>query len=68
MSGVVLGAVIYYFVYQTVVFLGFDTDLLKMLAAIVVAIFLGGPYLYKKYFSKWIKHKRKNELNVEVRE
>lgn len=68
MSGVVIGAVIYYFVYQTVVFLGFDTDLLKMLAAIVVAIFLGGPYLYKKYFSKWFKHKRKENQSVEVRE
>ena len=66
MSGVVLGAVIYYFVYQTVVFLGFDTDLLKMLAAVVVAIFLGGPYLYKTYFSKWFKAKKKE--NVEVRE
>ena len=66
MSGVILGAVIYYFVYQTVVFLGFDTDLLKMLAAIVVAIFLGGPYLYNRYFSKWFKTKRK--ANVKVRE
>ena len=48
MSGVILGAVIYYFVYQTVVFLGFDTDLLKMLAAVVVAVFIGGPYVVNK--------------------
>jgi putative ABC transport system permease protein len=47
MVGVFVGAVIYYLVYQTVVFLGFDTDLLKMLAAIVVALFLGVPYVYK---------------------
>lgn len=47
MVGVFIGAVIYYLVYQTVVFLGFDTDLLKMLAAIVVALFLGVPYVYK---------------------
>lgn len=60
MVGVVGGAIIYYFVYQTVVFLGFDTDLLKMLAAIVVAIFLGGPYLYKTYISRFI-HDMKNK-------
>ena len=60
MVGVVFGAIVYYFVYQTVVFLGLDTDLLKMLAALVVAIFLGGPYLYKTYFVK-IKHHFKNK-------
>lgn len=42
--GVLGGGVIYYIVYQTVIFLGFDTDLLKMLSAIVVAIFLAVPY------------------------
>ena len=55
--GVILGGVIYYFVYQTVVFLGLDTDLLKMLSAIVVAIFLAVPYWKKRYFS----HPKKKE-------
>ena len=50
--GVVLGGIIYYFVYQTVIFLGLDTDLLKMLSALVVAIFLAVPYWKKRYFSK----------------
>ena len=50
--GVALGGVIYFFVYQTVVFLGLDTDLLKMLSALVVAIFLAVPYWKKKFFSK----------------
>lgn len=50
--GAMLGGVIYYFVYQTVVFLGLDTDLLKMLSAIVVAIFLAVPYWKKTYISK----------------
>ncbi|MGN0174556.1 MAG: ABC transporter permease, partial [Acutalibacteraceae bacterium] len=50
--GVVLGGVIYYFVYQTVIFLGLDADLLKMLSALVVAIFLAIPYWKKKYFAK----------------
>ncbi len=50
--GVILGGIIYYFVYQTVIFLGLDADLLKMLSAIVVAIFLAVPYWKKKYFTK----------------
>ena len=65
MIGVVGGAVVYYFVYQTVVFLGFDTDLLKMLAALVVAIFLGGPYLYKTYISRIIKDIKNKKANKE---
>lgn len=47
--GVVIGAVVYYLVYQIIIFVGFDTDLLKMFSAIVVAAFLGIPYLRKKY-------------------
>lgn len=47
--GVLGGGVIYYIVYQTVIFLGLDTDLLKMLSAIVVAIFLAVPYWKRKH-------------------
>lgn len=47
--GVVIGAIVYYLVYQTIIFIGFDTDLLKMFSAIVVAAFLGIPYLRKKH-------------------
>ncbi len=52
LCGVIIGGVIYYYVYQTVIFLGLDADLLKMLSALVVAIFLAAPYWKKKYFSK----------------
>ena len=52
LTGVVLGGVVYYIIYQTVIFLGLDTDLLKMLSAVVVAVFLAVPYLKKTYFSK----------------
>lgn len=45
LAGVCLGAVVYYLVYQVIVFTGFDTDLLKMLSAVVVACFLGIPHL-----------------------
>ncbi len=47
-----IGAVIYYVVLQVVIWLGFDTDLLKLLSALVVAIFLSLPYLKKRYFTK----------------
>jgi len=50
--GVILGGIIYYVVYQTVIFLGLDADLLKMLSAVVVAIFLAVPYWKTKYFTK----------------
>lgn len=61
MSGVIVGAIIYHFVYQTVVFLGFDTNLLKMLAAVVVAIFIGGPYIFNKYIKGKGPFKRKTQ-------
>lgn len=50
--GVVIGGVVYYIVYQTVIFLGLDTDLLKMLSAIVVAVFLAVPHLKGTYFGR----------------
>ena len=48
---VALGSIIYYMVLQTVIWLGVDTDLLKLLSAVVVAIFLAIPYWKRKYFS-----------------
>ncbi len=48
---VIMGGIIYYVVYQTVIFLGLDTDFLKMLSALIVAVFLAVPHLKKTYFS-----------------
>ena len=48
---VLVGGIIYYIVYQVIIFLGIDTDLLRMLSAIVVILFLGLPYVKKHYFS-----------------
>lgn len=47
-----LGSVIYYFVLQIVIWLGIDTDLLKLLSAMVVAVFLAVPVWKKRYFTK----------------
>lgn len=51
LAGVALGGVIYYVVYQLVVWLGLDPELLKMLSALVVAVFLAIPYVKSAYFS-----------------
>lgn len=48
---VVFGSILYYLVLQTVIWMGVDTDLLKLLSAVVVAIFLAIPYWKGKYFS-----------------
>ena len=48
---VAFGGVIYYIVYQIVICLGIDPDLLKLLSAMVVAIFLAIPYWKKTYLS-----------------
>lgn len=42
--GVALGAVIYYMVIQVVLWLGLDTNMLKLLSALIVALFLAVPY------------------------
>ena len=52
LTGVLVGAVIYYLVYQVIIFVGFDTDLLKMFSALVVAAFLGVPYVKKQLARK----------------
>lgn len=58
--GVALGSIMYYIVLQTVIWLGVDTDLLKLLSAVVVAIFLAIPYWKSKYFSKPVVKKGGN--------
>ena len=50
--GVVSGGIVYYIVYNFVILLGLKTDYLKMLSAIIVALFLGIPYIKGKYFTK----------------
>ncbi len=50
--GVVGGGIAYYLVYSFVIFLGLDTDLLKMLSAVVVALFLAVPHIRSTYFKK----------------
>ena len=56
LAGVAIGAVIYYIVIQIVLWLGLNTNLLKLLSAMLVAVFLGIPY-WKAHMSSWKKEK-----------
>ena len=51
LAGVALGGVVYYFVYQLVIWIGLDTELLKMFSALIVAVFLAVPYWKKRWFT-----------------
>ena len=50
-----LGSIIYYIVIQTVITLGFDANFLKLLSAVIVAIFLAIPYWKRTYAAKHIR-------------
>ena len=52
---VAFGAIIYYLVLQIVLWMGLNSNDLKLLSALVVAVFLAIPYMKGKYFSKPVK-------------
>ena len=59
---VVLGAIIYFFVFQFIVYFTNEPELLKMFSAIVVAIFLAVPYIKDVYIKNAkAKHQRAKE-------
>ena len=52
---VALGAIVYYIVVQTVITLGFDANLMKLLSAVIVAVFLAIPYWKMQYAENHIR-------------
>lgn len=52
---VAIGSVVYYLVIQIVLWIGVDTDLLKLFQALVVAIFLAVPYWKRTVFNNSAK-------------
>ena len=62
---VAIGSVIYYFVIQVVLWIGVDTDLLKLFQALVVAVFLAVPYWKKTIFNRSAKKVVKANDTVE---
>ena len=47
--GAIVGSIVYYLVYQLVICLEWDTDLLKLLSAVLVAVFLAIPHFKQKF-------------------
>lgn len=50
--GVISGGIVYYVIYNLVILMGLNTEYLKMLSAIIVALFLAVPYIKSSYFAK----------------
>ena len=59
LTTVAFGAIIYYLVLQVVLWLGLNANDLKLLSALVVAVFLAIPYIREKYFAKPVKSAKK---------
>ena len=52
---VAIGAILYYLVYQVVIWLGLNTDDMKLITALIVAVFLALPYWKSRYFRTKVK-------------
>ena len=60
LTGVAIGAVIYYIVIQIVLWLGLNTNLLKLLSALIVAVFLAIPYWKANLEARHMREGRQN--------
>lgn len=61
---VVFGSIIYYIVIQTVITLGMDANLMKLLSAAIVAIFLAVPYWKGQYTQKHMRKHKGAKVNA----
>ena len=62
LSSVVAGSLIYYIIYQSVINFGLEANLMKLFTAIVVAIFLGIPYVKRHYVDGIAKRHQNHKL------
>ncbi|MBQ7109165.1 MAG: ABC transporter permease [Clostridia bacterium] len=61
---VAFGSIIYYIVIQAVITLGMDANLLKLLSAAIVAVFLAVPYWKGQYAVKYMRKHKGGRLNA----
>ena len=61
---VALGSVIYYIVVQAVITMGIDANLLKLLSAVIVAIFLAIPYWKNQHKAKHMVKTKGGKVNA----
>ena len=52
---VAIGAILYYLVYQVVIWLGLNTDDMKLITALIVAVVPALPYWKSRYFRTKVK-------------
>ncbi len=62
--GVAFGSVIYYIVVQAVITMGLDANLLKLLSAVIVAIFLAIPYWKNQHKAKHMVKSKGGKVNA----
>ena len=61
---VAFGSIIYYIVVQAVITMGLDANLLKLLSATIVAIFLAVPYWKRQYAQSHIRKHKGGKVNA----
>ncbi len=61
---VAFGSIIYYIVIQAVITVGFDANLLKLLSAAIVAVFLAIPYWKRQYAQRHVKKLKGEQKNA----
>lgn len=61
---VAIGSIIYYIVIQAVITMGLDANLLKLLSAAIVAIFLAIPYWKRQYAQKHMIRTKGGKANA----
>ena len=61
---VAIGAIIYFVVIQAVITMGLDANLLKLLSAAVVAVFLAIPHWKKQYTQKRMRRSKGGKVNA----
>ena len=61
---VAFGSIIYYIVIQAVITMGLDANLLKLLSAAIVAIFLAVPHWKRQYTEKHIRKTKGGKANA----
>lgn len=62
LTSVVVGSIIYFIIYQSVIFFGLEPNLMKLFTAIVVAIFLGIPYIKRHYIDGFHKRRMNHKI------
>jgi putative ABC transport system permease protein len=61
---VAFGSILYYLVIQTVITLGFDANLLKLLSAAIVAVFLAVPHWKRQLAAKHVRKAKGGRANA----